>query len=208
MKTIGELLSSARREKDWSLQKLSDITRIDLKYLQALENNDFKSLPPSTFTKGFIRNIASVLGRNPDEMVAIFRRDYSYNHAPVAKGKHHPKLKISHVFTSQITVVAFGIIVFIVYLAFQYRAVITPPQLVITNPTANAVLVSPVTIEGNTPAGSTVTINEDLKITPDAKGSFSARLNLSPGQNEIKVSVTNRFSKTTTQTIPITILTP
>lgn len=99
-----------------------------------------------------------------------------------------------------------GSLAFVIYLGFQYRAVITPPALAVINPQKDAVTISPVTIEGKTVSGATVTINDDLKISPDSSGYFAAKLNFSPGQNEIKVSVTNRFSRTTTKVIPITIV--
>ena len=95
---------------------------------------------------------------------------------------------------------------FLVYLGFQYRAVITPPPLEIGSPAKDAVIISPVSLEGKTASGTTVIINDDLKIVPDSSGQFLTKLNLSPGNNEIKVEVVNRFGRTTTKTIPITVI--
>lgn len=209
MKNIGELLLAARLEKGLTIDRLSYITRIDAKYIQALETNDFKKLPPATFTKGFVRNLSSALGKNPDEMVAVFRRDYQISSkTPVIQPHHLPRLHLTHFLNSQALIIGLGAMIFVIYLVFQYRAVITPPPLNIKSPMANAVLVSPVAVEGTTVAGAAVIVNDDLKIVPDQQGNFSTRLNLSPGQNDVKVSVTNRFSRTTTKTITITVLTP
>lgn len=209
MKNIGELLLAARLEKGLTVDRLSYITRIDAKYITALEDNDFKKLPPATFTKGFVRIISTALGKNPDEMVAVFRRDYQIiNKAPTLHPHHLHRLHFSRFLNSQILIIGLGALIFLFYLVFQYRAVITPPVLTLKSPLANAVLVSPVSVEGTTVAGATITINDDLKIIPDQQGNFSTRLNLSPGQNDVKVSVTNRFSRTTTKTLSITVLTP
>lgn len=208
MKTIGEILRTTRSGHDISIEKLSQLTKIDVRYIEALEENNFGKLPSATFTKGFIRNLAQALGKDPDEWVALLRRDYQTTLPvkTVSSIRHPRRFSIVSALQSQVLLAGIGVIVFLVYLAFQYRAVLTPPPLEIQSPLKDAVIVSPVTIEGKTASGTTVIINEDLKITPDSLGKFQTRLNLSPGNNEIKVVVTNRFNRTTTKTIPITIL--
>jgi len=67
MKTIGEIIRSARKDKGLSAAQLSGITKIDARYIEALEENNFKSLPSATFTKGFVRNLAISLNKDPDE---------------------------------------------------------------------------------------------------------------------------------------------
>lgn len=207
MKTIGEILRTARKDHGYTIDQLSSLTRIDTRHIEALEENNFKSLPSATFIKGFVRNLAISLGKNPDEWIALLRRDYQttspINITPL---RHHHRFSISSLFQSQSLLIALGAIVFIVYLGFQYRAVITPPPLEINNPIKDAVIISPVTLEGKTSPGVTVVINDDLKITPDSQGRFQTKLNLSPGNNEIKIVVTNRFSRSTSKTIPITVL--
>ena len=209
MKTIGEIIHASRVDRSLSEQQLSGLTRIDVKYIQALEENDFQKLPSATFTKGFVRNLAQALGKNPDEWVALLRRDYqaaTISTTPLSLPRRRAKFSLASLFQSQMALLLLGSLVFVIYLGFQYRAVITPPALEVINPLKDAVTISPITIEGKTASGTTITINDDLKITPDSSGYFAAKLNFSPGQNEVKVSVTNRFSRTTTKVIPITIL--
>lgn len=207
MKTIGEILRTARKDRDLSTNQLSGITKIDTRYIEAIEENDFKNLPSATFTKGFVRNLAISLGKDPDEWVALLRRDYHSNtpgNAPPIRRTR--RFFVGSLIQSQTLLIGLGVVVFLVYLAFQYRAVITPPPLDVISPVKDAVLVSPVAVEGKTASGTTVVVNDDLKITPDSDGRFLTKLNLSPGSNEIKIEVINRFSRSTTKTIPITIL--
>lgn len=207
MKTIGEILGTARKDHGFTTQQLSGTTKIDVRYIEAIEANDFPNLPSATFTKGFVRNLAISLGKDPDEWVALLRRDYQttspVNTSPIRRAR---RLSLGPLLQSQMILLALGAIVFVVYLGFQYRAVITPPPLEINNPTKDAVTVSPVTINGKTASGTTVVINDDLKIVPDSSGNFQTKLNLSPGNNEIKISVLNRFGRSTTKVVNITIL--
>ena len=209
MKTIGEIIHASRVDRSLSEQQLSGLTRIDVKYIQALEENDFQKLPSATFTKGFVRNLAQALGKNPDEWVALLRRDYqaaTISTTPLSLPRRRAKFSLASLFQSQMALLLLGSLVFVIYLGFQYRAVITPPALEVINPLKDAVTISPITIEGKTASGTTITINDDLKITPDSSGYFAAKLNFSPGQNEVKVSVTNRFGRSTTKIVPITIV--
>lgn len=207
MKTIGEIIHSARQSRNFTREQLSHLTKIDTRYIEALERNEFGKLPPATFTKGFVRNLALALEKDPLEWIAIFRRDY-HSTLPV---KAHPlrlarRFSLGSLFQSQITIFVLGVVVFVTYLGFQYRAVLTPPPLEVSSPAKDAVVISPITINGQTVSGTTITINDDLKITPDVSGNFVTKLNLPTGSNQIKVSAISRFSRTTTKTIDITVL--
>lgn len=207
MKTIGEIIRSTRKDKGLSTSQLSGITKIDVRYIEFLEENDFKKLPSTTFTKGFVRNLAISLEKDPGEWVALLRRDYhSITPANSGETRHSRRFALGSLFQSQTLLIALGALAFLVYLGFQYRAVITPPSLEIDSPIKDAVTVSPVNLEGKTASGATVIVNDDLKITPDSSGHFQTKLNLSPGNSEIKVEVTNRFSRSSSKIIPITIV--
>ncbi|MEA4906118.1 MAG: DUF4115 domain-containing protein [Anaerolineaceae bacterium] len=61
-KTIGEVLKSARLEKNLTLQQVSIQTHIRLRYLEALENGQPDLLPSNVQGRGFLRLYASFLG--------------------------------------------------------------------------------------------------------------------------------------------------
>lgn len=209
MKTVGQILKKARLEKNLSLDHLSSLTRIDAKYIDCLEADNYSSLPSETFIKGFIRNLSLSLELNPDELVAIFRRDFKIiNERQSQPKKYHskkPNISYRH-FSSQYALLGLGLFVFVLYLAFQFRAIITPPKLEVVQPKINSVLVSPIEIEGLTTPDSLVTINGETKVKPDLSGHYLARLSLSVGETTLEVSATNRFSRTTTVKIPITVV--
>ncbi len=46
-KSIGEVLRSARESRSWNLIDVQRMTKIQAKYLQALEYNDFEYIPDS-----------------------------------------------------------------------------------------------------------------------------------------------------------------
>jgi hypothetical protein len=67
-------------------------------------------------------------------------------------------------------------------------------------------MASPVDIEGTTSTDSLVTINDDNVVKPDQNGAFQISLNLPIGETTIRVKATNRFSRTATVSVPVTII--
>lgn len=60
----GRVLQRARLYKNVTIDKLAEATRISRPYLMAVETNDYKSLPAAVFTRGFVVQIARILGLN------------------------------------------------------------------------------------------------------------------------------------------------
>jgi len=56
--TIGEQLRLAREEQGIALREISDQTRISMRYLEAIETNDYKRLPGGIFNRSFVKAYA------------------------------------------------------------------------------------------------------------------------------------------------------
>jgi cytoskeletal protein RodZ len=69
MSSFGEELRRERELRRISLREISESTKINVRYLDALERNDFKHLPGGVFNKGFVRAYAQYIGVDPDSMV-------------------------------------------------------------------------------------------------------------------------------------------
>lgn len=69
----GDSLRQAREQLGWSLLKAEEETKIRVRYLKALEDEEYSVLPGSTYVKGFLRTYAKHLGLNPDEIVNKFK---------------------------------------------------------------------------------------------------------------------------------------
>src|ERR671922_2515950 len=67
--TIGEQLRLAREERGIPLREISDQTRISIRYLEAIESNDYGRLPGGVFNRSFIKAYARCVGY--DERKAI-----------------------------------------------------------------------------------------------------------------------------------------
>lgn len=70
----GALLARAREARGLSLQDVADATRISVRYLDALEADRFADLPSITFVKGYVRELARLLGLDAEAVVAGYVR--------------------------------------------------------------------------------------------------------------------------------------
>jgi len=82
--SFGENLRRERELRGVSLDEIASSTKVSVRMLQALENDDFEYLPGGIFTRGFIRAYASYLGLNEDHVIgeyilAVQPRDYELN---------------------------------------------------------------------------------------------------------------------------------
>lgn len=75
MSELGRLLAEARAAKDLSLADVEKATRIRQKYLAAFEQGEYASLPRGAIARGFLRNLATFLGCDPEEMARRYTQE-------------------------------------------------------------------------------------------------------------------------------------
>ncbi|MFT9388782.1 MAG: helix-turn-helix transcriptional regulator [Leuconostoc sp.] len=66
---MGEQLKAARLAKNLSLDDVQAATKIQARYLEAIENNNLSILPGDFYVRAFIRQYAIAVGLNPDDLL-------------------------------------------------------------------------------------------------------------------------------------------
>lgn len=75
MANIGEKLRSAREAMGLSIADVEKTTKIQSRYLTAIENSDFDKLPGDFYVRAFIRQYAQVVGLDGKELLAEYHQD-------------------------------------------------------------------------------------------------------------------------------------
>jgi len=70
---VATLLRTTREEAGYSLHAVADELNIRVRFLEAIESEDFDALPPPAFTGGFVRCYASFLGLEGHGLARQFR---------------------------------------------------------------------------------------------------------------------------------------
>lgn len=73
MSGIGEQLRKAREAKGLSISDIEKATKIQSRYLEAIENNDFDKLPGDFYVRAFIRQYAQIVGLNGKELLSQYQ---------------------------------------------------------------------------------------------------------------------------------------
>lgn len=68
----GQMLQASREEKQWTFTDAEEITKIRVRYIKALEEENYDILPGTTYVKGYLRTYAKQLGLNSDEIIALY----------------------------------------------------------------------------------------------------------------------------------------
>ncbi|MEW5785988.1 MAG: RodZ domain-containing protein [Bacillota bacterium] len=74
MDELVTLLSQARRDREITLKQISEKTKIQLRYLQALESGDFSVFAGEVYLKGALCNYAEIVGLDTGEVLALYHR--------------------------------------------------------------------------------------------------------------------------------------
>lgn len=85
---IGDRIAEARRALGIELEDIAQKTRIPLRHLIAIEASNFEALPASTYSVGFVKTYARLLGLDADAVGAEFREERGETLPP--RSEHTP----------------------------------------------------------------------------------------------------------------------
>lgn len=69
---FGESLQKERELRGITLEDISAHTKVNTRFLEAIEHNDFSVLPAKAFAKGFLRSYARMVGLDEDLVLTNF----------------------------------------------------------------------------------------------------------------------------------------
>jgi cytoskeletal protein RodZ len=78
---IGTTLKELRLSRGIILEEVEQVTHIALRYLRAIEGNDFAMMPGLVYARAYVRKYAEFLGLDPEPLVSAFNQQV----APVYK---------------------------------------------------------------------------------------------------------------------------
>jgi cytoskeletal protein RodZ len=166
--SFGEQLRLAREARGISLREISEQTRISMRYLEAIEANDFKRLPGGIFNRSFVRAYAKYIGFDEKEAVEAYAREMrEQGEAPDEQPNisHRPQVYTdggstrSPLVTLLLTILILSILSLGVYALLHWlqRPQVAPAGGSNTTPTTEAPRTAP-SQSGTSPASSTAGI--------------------------------------------------
>ncbi|MBA3689264.1 MAG: helix-turn-helix domain-containing protein [Chloroflexi bacterium] len=216
---LGTVLRTAREARFIDLARVERDTKIRVRYLAALERGDYRDLPGSVYTRGFLRNYGLYLGLDPEYLIDLYRLESgTAAERPSMPSPPRPMserpgqalvVSSSAITTAILTILVLALVVYVVSELVIFSGT---PDLRITDPGADLLSYegTEYTIRGVTEPNSTITtdgLRQNPSATAGADGAFSVRVGLVPGANVItlvaKDPLTGRDSATVRRTITV-----
>jgi transcriptional regulator with XRE-family HTH domain len=208
--TFGEKLKKAREEAGLTKQKVAQLLSIQSRYIDRLEGEEFEKLPSAVYTKGFLRKYAKYLSLEPENLIREYEKEMKIIQPALEKPlRLLPELRFRRltITPKTLTFIAGLLIVILVagYLAYQLDILISPPKLLVSEPSDNITTDKfIITLKGQVTPGVKLTINGQ-ETSIDRSGNFEQEVNLNQGLNVIRVEAVNRFEKKTSVTREILV---
>jgi len=218
--TLGEKLRQAREERGISISEVAEQTRISSLYLEAIEKDDYKTLPGGIFNKGFVRSYAKYVGIDEQEALQDYskivvenedkeeERNLSYRPEVLTDDRPGSSLIPTVIFAVIILGMMTGGILFLVnYIQNQQNEPAVVANTANIGPDTNiGAVAEPMPIQASAPA------MESLKVEFQAVGDAVSLISVTDGKNsealispgnpvtfEPKKSLTLRYSRARAQ---------
>ncbi len=82
MASLGQELKQLREAKKISLEEISQITHISIRFLQSIERDDYKELPGEIYNRSFIKRLAKAVGYDEARAIQMYERQVGGNFIP------------------------------------------------------------------------------------------------------------------------------
>ena len=127
--SLGAQLRGARESRNLSLRELSDQTRIARRYLEAIEEDNYKELPGGIFNRSFIKAYAKAVGFSEAEAISAYTkvaREHGEEPVELPTSRQHSRIYMdgdtarSPIVTALLSLVILAIISLGIYAGLHY----------------------------------------------------------------------------------------
>ncbi len=218
---VGEKLRDARETRGVDLFRVERDTKIRSKYLAALEEGDFTDLPGDVYARGFLRNYATYLGLDPDELEDEWREEAGHAEPvrPMISGPQPLTMRRKIVFQQSHVVIGLVLVIVLVvasYFGFQLTRYLSYPTIAVASAGASPVMVgigdTSYVLTGVATPNTTVLISwngqEPKVVVADDAGRWTFHAILAAGSNQFDITAKNLDTNHASKAVRIIVFVP
>ena len=184
---LGSFLSERMRERGLASKRLSELTGISVKHLEALREGRFDQLPSPPYLRGYLMKLGQILEFDANEWWdGLKNARPAKNSAPTDE---LPKNRFKKEPVKKYIIPGALAIVLIFYFGFRFSEILGKPSITISYPSENVTIVNQnsVSIIGRVTGGDTLKVNSET-ISAGQNGYWEKTIPLQPGINTIEIS--------------------
>lgn len=201
--TVGDQLQLAREKAGLTIKRISKKTKINQKYLEALENEEYDKLPRGLYERKFLKEYAEFLELDKNTLIEEFEKEKKVAQQNQKK-PYFSNLKLKKtnfiVFpkvTKSLAIILITAVCF-AYLGYYVNNLLSSPELNIARPKNDIVTQKDrISVTGKTNSEVKVYINGEPVLT-DPNGEFNKEIKLKKGVNNIRITAQKKYSQKNT----------
>ncbi len=184
---FGNFFNERMRERGFNLKRLSELSGISVKHLEALRGGYFENLPSAPYFRGYLFKLGTILDFDADSWWQHMKTAAAAQQLKAADDL--PKNRFSKNPIGKYLVPAALALFLIFYIGFRFSKLLGQPVIAITYPPENLMTVTTNTISltGRTTDSSELAVNgEPVTIQPN--GDWQKTIVLQPGLNAFEIT--------------------
>ena len=201
----GAYLRNVREQKGITLEKASQDSKIVRTLLKAIEEDNYKELPPPVYLKGMIKKYAHYLHLDEERILDFYQKS---NGRKISSGEKdllpQNRFTVSQPRFSQVfslifrQLIKFSLIIFVLgYFLFELSQFLLPAQIILYYPPKDLMTSNPnLEISGKV-MRSKILYFQEKEINFDEKGLFREQITLNPGSNTLELKAVNSLGRET-----------
>src|SRR3990167_7489717 len=179
---IVEVLKKLMKSKGVGSGRLSSLTDVPSRFIDALLEGNFDQLPSQPYIRGYLFKISTALGAENDYLWQIFRSSVE----ALSSGEHDRlpsnRFALQKMSKSTMIWILSGIVVFLL-ISLNFNRILGRPSIEVVVPDTTEESV--VTVTGTINPDDRLTLNGEIIYTNDI-GSFEKQVQLDPGLNTLE----------------------
>jgi len=153
--TTGQHLRQLREQKHLTIQNVADKLYLDNSVIQALENDNYETLPPPIFVRGYLRGYAKILEVPATALIEKYDAYVGHKPPPPITSQAKPKKQAT---TNDLWVKALTYIIFLTLMVLMVLWGVSHYALLSPTPDANS--------SNTSPAGENLNVGEGEYVPP------------------------------------------
>lgn len=182
---FGTLLHDRIRDKNWTLEKVSQSSNISIAHLEHLIAGNFDALPPSPYVHGYLRKLGSLLDFDGEAWWQNLKEENFVKTSGAADAL--PTNRFKEASTAPIWLGGIGLVL-VIYLAVRFSAIFGTPLLTVEYPPRDITPVDTevLAVRGTLRYGDKVLVDgEEVLVQKDGK--WEKPVPLHEGLNTIEI---------------------
>lgn len=202
--TLGGLIRGHRRRKKVTLEQAEEGTKIRLKYLKAIEEDDWRFFSSRVYALGFVRRYCDFLGLPGRDIIEEYGSEFSRISAPVVKIKPRNRLE-GFTLTPKLIfsiVAIISVVSAFLFIGLSVNNLSKPPFINVISPLEENIYQKNIAIEGKTLDTAIIEINGQT-VSVDEQGYFNQKVELQEGLNVFEIKARSRLGKESSKVLKL-----